>query len=216
MTFPRIFRTRAARIFTWVFLAGANLGHSPAQEFRFSLDIHETATTEHRTISATGYRPTASPWVVERSLSMTPGGEGLWFPFYQEDGSFADLGPIFPDGTRLSPMNFTLRVLPPLPPPPPASPSSGVPRARYLYGHTTLQLAADGAVYASWPSLDHSGTMAHTIYPADPVPELNLLNPNTTNSNQNRPIFGVGTQNQAASGGLPPLTISYVVAARPP
>jgi hypothetical protein len=91
---------------------------------------------------------------------------------------------------------------------PASSPTPGWTRPRYLHAHTILQLAANGTVYARWPSLG-SATVAETVFNVvGGVPELNLLNPDPEAENQNRPIFGVGIRHQNASAALPPIIIS--------
>ena len=80
---------------------------------------------------------------------------------------------------------------------------------------TTGSLAANGTVYARWPSLG-SATVAETVFNVvGSVPELNLLNPDPAAENQNRPIFGVSIRHQSASATLPPIVISYSISQRP-
>jgi CotH kinase protein/Fn3 associated len=148
---------------------------------------------------------------------MSSGAAGPWFPYYEEEttlfSSFQDLNVTVLNGILFIPsVTLRLRDLPADPPPLPAIPRvPGWTYPKYLHGHTILQLAASGSVYARWPSLN-ADAVAQTVFT---MAELNLLNPDPLAENQNRPIFGVGITNQTATAGLPPLMISYNVSARP-
>ncbi|MDB6072208.1 MAG: hypothetical protein JWL81_3379 [Verrucomicrobiales bacterium] len=135
---------------------------------------------------------------------MSDGSPGQWFPFYQPAASFADF--------RYPSFAVDLRPLPLVPPAMPISaPSLGLPRARWLWAHTSLQIAADGRVLARWASAENN-VMVETVLTLN---ELNLLNPDASADNQSRPTFGIGINQQAATPVLPPLSISYSVAQLP-